>query len=77
MSKMLGQPGMDEEIAADDPVRLRISGALHPALRKIDEEMAAHLVDHHLQMLFLAGLRCFLRKPDRLAAALQIDQPGQ
>jgi hypothetical protein len=74
---MVGQSVMDDQFAAHDAMRLGVAGALHTALREIDDEMAAHLVDHRLQMLFFAGLRRFFGEADILAAALQVDEPRE
>ena len=53
---------------------LGVAGALETAGREIDHEVLAHLVDHGLDVLLLAGLQRFLGKPDVFPAALQVDQ---
>ena len=48
--------------------------ALKTAGREIDHEMLAHLVDHGLDVLLLAGLQRLFGKADFFPAALQVDQ---
>ena len=77
MPQFFRQIVVDDQRALDEAVGLGVAGALETAGREIDHEMLAHLVDHGLDVLLLAGLQGFLGKPDIFPAALQIDQECQ
>ena len=77
MPKILGQPLVDRQFAAHEPVGFGVAGAFEPALRKIAHEMATHFVDHGLRVLLFAGLRRFLGEPDIFPASAEVDEGGQ
>ena len=63
---------MDDELAAHEPVGLRVACSLESAARKVAHEMAAHLVDHRLHRLVFAGQRRLLGEANIFAAAQRI-----
>src|SRR5574337_276232 len=76
-TQILGQIVAHDELAAHETVRLGVAGALEAALREVAHKMAAHLDDHGLDVVILAGLRRLLGETDVLAAAGKVDERGE
>ena len=71
LAQPFGQAVVDAELAAHEPMRLGVARPLETAAGKVAHEMPAHLVDHRLYVLVLAGERRLLGEADGFPAALR------
>ena len=71
---VLGQVVADDELGADDPVRLRVPAALEVAGVPEPLHLRRELVDDRLEALLLVRLDPLLGEPEALVLPLQVDQ---